>query len=441
LAFGLGFGLRSADGAAATPALVVPPGCKITAHAQADLYPGYLHAECAALSNDTIRWKRNCFMPGLNVWAPEGNIFVRLPDPARCPLAESDEWTISGWRKRFVSLAPGAAFTLPTGDTSDVPMYKLLSGTVLNVDTNGVQHDDGTWESFTVTVPNSVKSIKIDRGVEQIMAGSDGAAFVYYVAPRAKLNTVLVEGDMLDTSSVVHEIAGPYVELLQWRMFGSYGCCMQYRGLPWWNLAGFFVQDHTEQRVAYVQYWTLEEGVDTGDYHDHSDTVGNGTFGELHVHMYHGSGVDGMQSMLPATVYTNSKPRPPAVPAGGPYVVNGSSTGWINWQGANESVQLGIAIPPGHVHGPLWLVHSDGRPVMAHCDDDARRHIQYPMHRNLVGRMGPGMIKHTPQRLMMLIAFEHPPQYCNVPSSLLSQDNAIQKNAYVQSRDEFHQYC
>jgi hypothetical protein len=54
-----------------------------------------------------------------------------------------------------------------------------------------------------VTVPNSVKSIKIDRGVEQIMAGSDGAAFVYYVAPRAKLNTVLVEGDMLDTSSVV----------------------------------------------------------------------------------------------------------------------------------------------------------------------------------------------------------------------------------------------
>jgi hypothetical protein len=50
-----------------------------------------------------------------------------------------------------------------------------------------------------------------------------------------------------------HEIAGPYVELLQWRMFGSYGCCMQYRGLPWWNLAGFFVQDHTEQRVAYVQ--------------------------------------------------------------------------------------------------------------------------------------------------------------------------------------------
>eukprot|EP00966_Prymnesium_polylepis_P257788 5955209-Prymnesium_polylepis.1 len=48
--------------------------------------------------------------------------------------------------------------------------------------------------------------------------------------------------------------------------------------------------------------------------------------------MYHGSGVDGMQSMLPATVYTNSKPRPPAVPAGGPYVVNGSSTGWINWQ-------------------------------------------------------------------------------------------------------------
>jgi hypothetical protein len=79
-------------------------------------------------------------------------------------------------------------------------------------------------------------------------------------------------------------------------------------------------------------------------------------------------------------------------------------------QGANESVQLGIAIPPGHVHGPLWLVHSDGRPVMAHCDDDARRHIQYPMHRNLVGRMGPGMIKHTPQRLMMLIAFEHPPQ-------------------------------
>ena len=97
----------------------------------------------------------------------------------------------------------------------------------------------------------------------------------------------------------------------------------------------------------------------------------NGTFGELHVHMYHGSGVDGMQSMLPATVYTNSKPRPSAVPAGGPYVVNGSSTGWVNWQArgswerragvgmwceleSGRAARLGRAPTPRAEGAPAW---------------------------------------------------------------------------------------
>ncbi|KAL1527794.1 hypothetical protein AB1Y20_009177 [Prymnesium parvum] len=419
-----------------------PPHCQITAHAQSELYPGYLHAGCANLTGDVARWHADCFLPGVSEWHPEGNVFVRLPDPAECAVATSEEWVIAGWRKRFVQLAPHQAFDLPAADQRHVLMYKLLRGSVLNVDTNGVQHADGSWETYPTTVPFGVKSIKIDRGVEKITAGSRGAVFAYYVVSHSTLQTVLKHGDMQNLSSPVYNISGPLSHLLQWRMFGTYECCKQYDGLPWWNLPGYFVQDHNLNRVVYIQLWTMEEGMDTGDYHDHSDEQGKHEFGELHAHMYTGTGLDGLQALLPSTVYTNSKPMPSSV-RNDTYVVNGThSTGWINWHDADDSVQLGIAIPAGYVHGPLWLIRSDGYPVMGGCNQSSgRRYIKYPMHRNLVGRLGPGAVMHRPPRLQMLIAFEHPKEHCWVPPSLLAQDNSIMKNAYVQSRDELGKYC
>lgn len=300
-----------------------------------------------------------------------------------------------------------------------------------------------------MTQPNSVKTIKIDRGVEKITAGSGGAVFVYYVTTHKQLLTVLHHGDMQDTSSVVHAISGPHSDLLIWKMFGTYSCCLQYNGLPWWNLAGFLIEDHTLHKVGYIQYWTLEEGIMSGDHHMHDNIPGPRSFGEVHAHMYVGNGADGMQTTLPNTKYTAAKPLPDAMAPyspDGPYVEDGKSTEWINWHNNGDEVQLGIAIPPGYVHGPLWLIKEDGSPVMGGCDGDCSncaekdKYIEYSWHRNLVGQAS-ATTMHNPRRLMMLIAFEHPPEYCHVPPSMLATGDMLAKNVYMQSRDDLGEFC
>lgn len=364
------------------------------------------------------RWPA-CYPLGIPSWHPHDNILVTLPDPS-CDLGVSDTWTIAGWKYTLVQLNSEKIYVLPDVlEEGEVPYIKLLRGTVLDVNSNGVLRDDGRWESHVVTTPNTARTLAIDRGVKTIEAGSDGAVFVLISVPRKYLNTPVTSM----AKSPATDISGPFSENLKWVQFGTY-FPDPFEVVEFYNLAGILVNENDGNLLTYMQWWTLSEDMDTDGYHNHAGMFPNNTFAEVHMAVYTASGTSGMQTSLPNTNYDLTKPNPSTITKedGNKYFENDSGF-----------VQLGIAQPPGYVHGPLWMIDSKTGKPMYDCDGT----VMYPFHRWLAGAgehdtSGGTKKYHDPIRYSMWVAFEHPPQLATVPKQMIN----YWENAYVQSQTE-----
>lgn len=371
---------------------------------------GYLHDWCSDVT-DKERFPA-CYPNGVPNWHPEQNVIVRLPDPSGCAVATSPEWVISGWSWKYVQLAPSQSFNLSIKD-SEQGFLKLIRGTVLDVNQIGVQNDEGHWETFVVTPPNTERSLQLDHRLKSVKAGAEGAVFALMVVPVELFDVPITAMDQAPTTT----ISGPFSENFKWTRFAKYYPDDFPNTLEFWNLAGILLQDHHGERLNYNQWWTQKQNDNTdGGYHNHAGTPENGTFGELHMVMYSGAPNTGMIVQLPHTLYADTVKAPEEIPANKKFFWN---------QRDNDAVQFTLPLPPGYVHGPLWSIDpANGKPT-----HDCNGAIRYPWHGLVTGPINDNSGFSSPGRYTLWVVFEHAPEVVNVPTPMLQYVT----NAYLQN--------
>ena len=171
----------------------------------------YLLSSCAAMANDTVRYPQ-CFPQGVPAWHPENNIILKLPNPSSCSVGISETWTISGYKWTYVTLAPGETFSPEVSPETEQRMLKIIRGTLLDINTNGIQLDNGHWETLTISVPNRPISLWIDSSISSMTAGSEGAVFAYLRVSKDNLEQYVTDMN----SAPINDVAGPFSENLQW---------------------------------------------------------------------------------------------------------------------------------------------------------------------------------------------------------------------------------
>ncbi|GKY92059.1 hypothetical protein MPSEU_000177400 [Mayamaea pseudoterrestris] len=334
-------------------------------------------------------------------WHNASNVIVKLPDAASCKssVSVSPTWTVAAWNYTFVSLASHAIFEPPAPSSGERHLVKILRGTLLDVNLNGLLRADGHWETFVVTPPNRAVSLFLDNSVEQIKAGANGAVFVYIKVTTDALDTPIT--DM--TTSPAKDVAGPFSENLKWNMFGNYFDAFQ--GVEFYNMAGILLQDANGSRLCYMQWWTLREDEGADGYHDHSNLLTSTAFAEIHLAVYSANAASGMQTTLPKTENLAYEANPSNITVTDQHAYN---------QNDQTGVQIAIPLPPGHAHGPLWSVDPHtGKPALI-CSGA----IQYPLHRWIIQASGkPNALR----RYSMWVAFEHLAEHARVPLPMLTQ--------------------
>jgi len=351
-----------------------------------------------------------CYPLGVPGWKPQGNIIVQAPDPASCNNSESPEWTIAGWTWKYIQLAPNETYALRMRH-NERRFIKLLRGSVLDLNQNGVLRDDGHWETFVVTTPVSERDLHIDSDVDQINAGENGAIFALMTISIDKLKAPITSM----TEPRVLDIKGPHSDLLTWTNYGEY--YPQFKGWYFWNLAGIKLNDHEGKHLNYNQWWTAREDMNAdGGYHNqHDGGVHNSTFGELHMMMYPSNPNVGLIVQLPGTINTKNVPRPEGVEAKTKTAEMPMGKEYFWNQRGNPYVQLTVPLTTGYVHGPLWSVNkTDGTPTL-----DCHGAIRYPYHGLITGYINDKKGYHEKLRYSMWVAFEHPLKDITIPPSML----------------------
>jgi len=339
---------------------------------------------------------------GVAPWHPDNNIVVKLAG-SDCSVGVSPTWTIAGWENTIVQIAPNTVFTPPSLADNERQLFKLMRGTLIDVNLNGIFHND-RWETYTVTPANRAASMFVDSSVADFAAGAEGAVIVYM-----KVTTEILDTPATDmTAAPVTTISGPLSENLVWtRTPAEWGAHPEF-----WNLAGILMQENDGSRLAHMQWWTFREDGNADGYHDHTDLTDENAFGEMHMTMFVPNGVTGMQTTLPNTKNLNFKPNPE------------DTTGTGNSYAKNDQpeIQIAIPMPPGHAHGPLWSVD----PATGEAARICKGGIQYPFHRMLVKSNGAA---NTPLRYLLWVAWEHLPEDVVVPLEMITE----WPNAYLQS--------
>lgn len=383
--------------------------CLVDVKAQEE---GYTQDWCYNMANPP--WPA-CYPLGVPGWHRTDNIIVTFPDPAVCGTAISDSWQIAGWYTTYVQLAPDAIFTPPPLSSGARALVKVISGSLIDVGENGIMREDGQWETYPVTPPLMTRSLKVPHSTEQVRAGENGAAFIWFVVPEDLLDTPVLDMDSPPASL----ISGPYSSLLQWKTFYEYAGDDNLKDLDFWNMPGILVNNYDGSRLHYNQWWTvLETNPVDGGYHDHTDLVANNTFAELHMTLYAATASAGMQTQMPGTENTKQT-WPGGTDPERWYTLN------TNW----DNSQLVLPMPNGYAHGPIWAVNTDtGRPFT--CPSGG---VMYPWHRLVLGTNPDGGpdVYHDPPRFHLWMAFEHPPEHVTIPQQMLAQWH----NAYLQNRD------
>eukprot|EP00913_Durusdinium_trenchii_P030644 g28701.t1 len=404
--------------------------CEVSVTAQSK---SYLHEWC---NHATVEQRfPSCYPQGVRESHPMGNIIVQFPAMAECPVARSPSWSIAGWDWSYVQLAPNASF-------EERMFVKLLTGSLLDVNVNGVLRDDGRWETparrwaagrtFVVTPPITERSLELNNALKALSAGGTGATFAFMKVPMklmslGEISIRSAKGSITSMSTgVVTEIRGPLAELLTWKPFAdNYEAdgANIFTGVEFWNLAGMLLRDSSGSHIAYVQWWTnREDFMADGGYHNaHAHSFANTTFGELHMTMYAAAPNNGMIVQLPHTINVNTKPNPKKLhptselPFGKEYFFN---------QRDNNYVQLTLPLPPGYIHGPLWSINkTTGEPTY-----DCQGAVRYAWHGLALGPIGPHQAYSKPLRYTMWVAFEHPVPYIKVPTPMLQYVT----NAYLE---------
>lgn len=332
-------------------------------------------------------------------WHPDNNVIVTLPDPASCEVGVSPTWTASNWNFTVVYLAPNSAFMPPPPASHERQLVKILKGTLLDINVNGLLRSDDHWETYSVTAPNRPTSLFIDNSIDVIMSGSDGAVFVYMKVTEDALNTPMT--DMETAPATV--VGGPYSENFKWNNYGN--VYPIFDDVEFYNMAGILINDYNDKRFCYLQWWTFREDQNADGYHDQSNLNTTNAFAELHMAMYAATGVSGMQTTLPATENLNWIQNPNPIPSNEEHAYNNNNA---------TGVQIAVVMPPGHAHGPLWSVDpTTGEPTRL-CTGG----VQYPQHRWLMQANGK---PNTPLRYSMWVAFEQLPELSTVPLPMLTQ--------------------
>jgi hypothetical protein len=168
-----------------------------------------------------------------------------------------------------------------------------------------------------------------------------------------------------------------------------------------WRLSsGMLVMENDGSRLMYMQWWTFREDFDADGYHN-----GHPYFGEMHMTMYQGSPMTGMQTTLHNTENLNFIANPDPVPDDRLASYN---------ENDQTEVQIAMPMPPGFAHGPLWYVDpSTGEPTK-NCAGE----MVYPYHRMLHNDQGS---PNDPLRYTLWIAFEHPPEDVTVPLEMITE--------------------
>jgi len=332
---------------------------------------------------------------GVPSWHPDGNIMVKLAG-SDCDVGVSPTWTITGWDYTVVQIAPNAVFKPPALGDNERQLVKILRGTLLDVNVNGI-FTDGHWETHAVTAPNRALSMYLDSNVDEITAGNDGAVMYYMKVTEEILSTHIT--DM--TSFPITDKAGPFSENIKWEPYVDVCPEPVFIGVEFYNMAGIFLQDNDGSRLSNMQFWTIREDMlIDGGYHQYHD------FGEIHMTNYAANGVSGMQTTLKGTENKNFTPNPPdAMDAGK----------WHQYkQNDQPEVQIAIPMPPGYAHGPLWSVDpATGEPTYR-CDGT----IQYPKHRMLLATNGK---LNDPLRFTSWTAFETVAKDVKVPLKMMTE--------------------
>lgn len=387
--------------------------CEVTVEAQSK---EYLHSWCDAVDKDA-RYPA-CYPLGVPAWKPADNVMAYLPDPAACPQAVSPEWTIAGWSWKYVQLAPKESYNI-SGLGDDVrPFLKLLRGTVLDVNENGILNKDNRWETFVVTPPITERDLQLSGSVKKITAGDEGAVFALMVVPVELLKTPITSMTEAPTTT----ISGPHSDLLKWTNYGEY--YPVFEGWSFNNLAGIRLADHEGKHLCYNQWWTAREDMNTdGGYHNqHDGGFANSTFGELHMMMYPANPNAGLIVQLPHTINTETIPDPKEI--GGKTAERPQGDAYFYNQRDNKYVQLTIPMPPGYVHGPLWSINKkNGEPTF-----DCHGAVRYPWHGLVTGPVNAKDGYTEPLRYNLWVAFEHPVKDITVPTAMLQ----YVQNAYLE---------
>jgi hypothetical protein len=351
-----------------------------------------------------------CYPLGVPQWHPQDNVIVSMPDPGSCNVAVSPEWVVCGWSYRYVQLAAGQALSLEGIDGAKHVFLKMIQGTVLDTNENGV-FKNGHWETYVVTPPNTERNLEVNRNVKEIKAGDQGATFALMTVDGNLLETAFTDMNLAPATT----ISGPFTENWKWTQFGTY--FPVFKPTHFWNLAGILLHDHKGERLCYNQFWTSrQDSISDGGYHNHDNAFENNTFGELHMVMYAAAPNTGMIVQLPNTANTDTRSNPFPVPEDKEYFYN---------QRGNKYVQLTVPLPPGYVHGPLWSINDKtGKPTL-----DCHKAIRYPYHGLITGSIGADGQFSDPPRYTMWVVFEHPAQFVDVPTPMLQYAD----NAYLQN--------
>jgi len=289
-------------------------------------------------------------------------------------------------------------------------LIKLLRGSLVDINVNGILTSNGHWETFVVTPPNRPVSLFIDNSVDHIVAGANGAVMVYFKVTETVLQTPIT--DM--TASPATDVAGPLSENLVWNNFGNF-YPDPFEGVEFYNMAGILIQESDASRLCYLQFWTMREDQHADGYHNHANLNSINAFAEIHMAMFAANGVSGMQTTLPGTENLLFQENPDSTE------IEASDTHAYN-KNNQTGVQIAIPMPPGFAHGPLWSIDPlTGEPTKL-CTGG----VQYPYHRWIIQANGP---MNNPLRYSMWIAFEHLPEDAQVPLAMLTQ----WPNAYLQS--------
>ena len=228
---------------------------------------------------------------------------TQLPGSDCDDVGVSPTWTIADYEHTIVSIAPNAVFNPPALAENERHFVKMMRGSVIDINYDGI-FINGHWETFVATIPNRAIPFRIDSSVTDIKAGANGAVIMYMkVAEEALLVPITSM-----TEAPTTNIAGPFAEKLFWTKFGDYYASFATK--QFWNLAGILIQDSDENRVCNIQWWTLREDSDADGYHNHGGMTSDNTFGELHMALYTGNQISGMQTSLPKTKNLNYVPTP-----------------------------------------------------------------------------------------------------------------------------------